>query len=187
MKTRFLLACAAALAACTADGDSAPGAAGDAAVFRTTAAIEEVMRYMIDPAADSIWNAVVTEVTAAGTTERAPASDEEWEALRGHAVTLVESTNLLLMEGRPVAVPGSRSEMPGVDLEPEQIEALLAADRDTWGAFVGGLHATGMNVLAAIDAKDVEGLLVAGDELDLACENCHVRYWYPSLVTDSAR
>jgi hypothetical protein len=188
VKTSLLLACAAVLAAsCTADGDPSPGAEGSAAVFRTTAAIEEVMRYMIDPAADSIWNAVVTEVTSAGTTERAPSSDEEWAALRGHAITLIESTNLLLMEGRHVAAPGSRSDMPGVDLEPEQIEALLSADRDAWAAFVGGLQATGVNVLAAIDAKDVEGLLVTGDELDLACENCHVRYWYPSLATDNAR
>ena len=188
VKTYLVLGCAAVLAAsCTQAADAPPDAEEASADFRTTAAIEEVMRYMIDPAADSIWNAVVTEVTAAGTTERAPASDEEWEALRGHAITLIESTNLLLMQGRRVAVPGSRSDMPGVDLEPEQIEALLAADRDAWAAFVGGLHTTGVNVLAAIDARDVEGLLVTGDELDLACENCHVRYWYPSLATDSAR
>jgi hypothetical protein len=179
---RALLTGVALLAgSCAPDAGSAPGA-GEAAQFQLTASIEEIMRYLVDPAADSIWNAVVTEVTAAGVREHAPETDEEWETLRGHAVTLVEATNLLLMEGRRVAAPGSRSEMPGVDLEPEQIEALLAADRAAWTAFVGGLHATGTTVLAAIDAKSVEGLLVAGDELDLACENCHVRYWYPSLA-----
>ncbi len=171
---------------CAPEREPEPGVSE--AQFRLTASIEEVMRYLVDPAADSIWNAVVTEVTAAGVNEHAPTTDEEWEALRGHAITLVEATNLLLMEGRRVAAPGSRSEMPGVDLEPEQIEALLAADRGAWNAFVGGLHATGTTVLAAIDAKNVDGLLVAGDELDLACENCHVRYWYPSLApADSTR
>ena len=44
-----------------------------------------------------------------------------------------------------------------------------------------GLQATGVRVLEAVNARDLDALLVAGDELDLACENCHVRYWYPSL------
>jgi hypothetical protein len=178
------LVCAAVVCSgCAPDAESAP----DASAFRLTASFEEIMRYMIDPAADSIWNAVVVEVTASGTTERVPTADEEWEALRGHAMTLVEATNLLLMDGRRVAAPGSRSEMPGVDLEPEQIEALLAEDRAAWAGFVGGLQATGMEVLSAVNAKDPDALLVAGDALDLACENCHLRYWYPSLVADSAR
>jgi len=166
--------------------DSAPGSVA-ASVFHPTAAIEEVMRYVIDPAADSIWNAVVVEVTAEGTRERVPSTDEEWAALRGHALTLIEGTNLLLMENRRVAAAGSRSEMPGVDLEPEQIEALLAADRSAWNAFVGGLYETGLTVLAAVDAKDPDALLVSGDALDLACENCHTTYWYPSLAADSAQ
>ena len=101
--------------------------------------------------------------------------------MRGHAVTLTESTNLLLIDDRPVAEEGSRSEMPGVDLEPEEIEALLTQDRVAWTTFVLGLQATGVRVLEAIEARDLDALLVAGDELDLACENCHVRYWYPSL------
>ena len=102
--------------------------------------------------------------------------------LRRHAVTLVESTNLLLMEGRRVAAPGSRSEMPGVDLDPEEIEALLAEDRATWTTLVGNLHTSGVDVLTAIDTQDVAALLEAGDRLDLACEQCHVRYWYPALA-----
>ena len=149
------------------------------------------MRYIVDPAADSIWEAVVVEVTAEGTISKAPETDEDWLALRGHALTLAEATNLLLMEGRPVAAPGSRSEMPGVDLEPEQIEALRAANPGAWAAMVGGLRESTRVVLDAIERRDVDALLVAGDGLDLACENCHVVYWYPTLAngasTDSAR
>ena len=187
MRARHLLGCVVLLsAACAPDGDSAASSA-PASVFHPTAAIEEVMRYIIDPAADSIWNAVVVEVTPQGTHERVPSTDLEWAALRGHAMTLIEGTNLLLMDGRRVAAPGSRSEMPGVDLEPEQIEALLAEDRLAWNAFVSGLYETGLTVLAAVDAKDTEALLVSGDALDLACENCHTRYWSPSLAADSAQ
>lgn len=171
-------------AACDATPRAADAPRGEP--YRTTATIEEVMRHIVDPAADAIWESVVTEVTRDGVVEHLPVTDEDWALLRGHALTLVESTNLLLMPGRPVAAPGSRSEMPGVDLEPEEIEALLAADRVAWDAFVGGLHASGLEVLAAVDRRSVDGLLVAGDGLDLACENCHLRYWYPSLAEKDA-
>jgi hypothetical protein len=179
-------------AACGFEAEpAAESSAGGGVDFQSTAPIEEVMRYMIDPAADSIWEAVVVDVTAAGTDSRAPTTDEDWLALRRHAVIIAEATNLLLMEGRPVAAPGARSEWPGVDLEPEEIEALLAADRGAWVAFVGGLRESARVVLDAVDRRDVDALLVAGDGLDLACENCHVVYWYPSIANsgsaDSAR
>jgi hypothetical protein len=174
-------------------GGEPPGEAlaeetGDA--YRVTATIEEVMRHLVDPAADAIWESVVTEVSAAGVVEHVPETDADWEILRGHALTLLEATNLLLMPGRRVASPDSRSELPGVDLEPEQIEALLAEDRTAWTAFVAGLHESGRTVLGAVERRDVEALLEAGDGLDLACENCHLRYWYPSLdagAIDSTR
>ena len=182
------VAWAAAAALAVACGEPpVPGEVRDAEPYTPTATIEDIMRYMVDPAADAVWESVVTDVTADGVVEHVPETEEEWEALRGHAITLVESTNLLLMP-RPVAAPGSRSEMPGVDLEPGEIEALLVANRAAWNAFVTALHGSGLEVLAAVEARDADALLVAGDGLDLACENCHLRYWYPSLAeTDTAR
>ena len=150
--------------------------------YAATATIEEIMRHMIDPAADAIWESVVTDVTVEGVIEHVPVTDDDWATLHGHAINLVEATNLLLVPGRRVAAPASRSEMPGVDLEPEEIEALLAADPAAWSQFVVGLRASGLTVLEAVGRRDVDALLVAGDGLDLACENCHLRYWYPSLA-----
>ena len=141
------------------------------------------MQSMVDPAADAIWDAVVTEATADGVVTTVPETNEEWMALRRHAVTLVESTNLLLMEGRRIARVGSRSEMPGVDLEPAEIEALLVEDRATWVRVVGNLHESGVEVLNAVDARDADALFAAGDRLDLACESCHARYWYPGFAS----
>ena len=157
-------------------------------VFQLTASMEEIMRYMIDPSADAVWDAVVTVVTAEGVVTTEPQTSDDWLMLRRHAVTLIEATDLLLLQGRRVAAEGSRSELPGVDLEPEQIEALLAEDLDSWVGFVAMLHESGLGVLEAIDNADVDALLVAGDLLDVACEVCHVRYWYPPLASqDSAR
>jgi hypothetical protein len=186
LRSLLLLGSAVAATACGFEAAPAAESGSEAPGLEPIAPIEEVMRYMIDPAADSIWEAVVVDVTTAGTTSREPVTDEEWLRLRAHAVIIAEATNLLLMEGRPVAAPGSRSDWPGVDLEPEQIEALLATNPGAWSAFVGGLRESARVVLDAIDRKDVDALLVAGDGLDLACENCHIVYWYPSLADTSA-
>ena len=37
-----------------------------------------------------------------------------------------------------------------------------------------------MDAFKAIEAKDTEGLLNAGDGIDNACEKCHLQYWYPN-------
>ena len=150
-----------------------------APTFRATATVEDVMVSIIDPAADAVWDAVVTVVNADGIATTQPETSEDWSALRRHAITLVEATNLLLVDGRRVAGAGSRSELPGIDLEPAEIESLLAEDHETWARLVGQLHGAGVGVLNAVDAADVDALLVAGDRLDLACENCHARFWYP--------
>jgi len=184
---RGSVAAALVLVAGACGGEPPPAAGGGdtgGEPYHITATIEEVMRYLVDPASDAIWESVVTDVTAAGVVEHVPETDEDWATLRGHGLVLAEATNLLLMPDRPVASADSRSEMPGVDLEPEQIEALLAQDRDAWDAFVGGLHTSVVAVLDAVERRDVDALLTAGDGLDLACENCHVRYWYPSLESD---
>src|SRR5215831_765456 len=84
--------------------------------------IEEIMEAIVMPAAQAIWDAVAVDVTEKGTIEKKPQTDEDWEKLRWQAVTLVESTNLLIVPGRRAAHPGAKSENPGAELEPEQIQ-----------------------------------------------------------------
>ena len=109
-----------------------------------------------------------------------PETDGDWTRLRREAVLLAESANLLLVEGRRVAAPESRSELPGIDLHPDAIEELLADDWRIHGRRLRtDLGDTSAVVLAAVDARDVDALLAAGAELDLACERCHAVYWYP--------
>ena len=38
----------------------------------------------------------------------------------------------------------------------------------------------GFDPLDFIDKKDVNGLIEAGARMDEACENCHLKYWYPN-------
>jgi cytochrome c556 len=86
---------------------------------------------------------------------------------------------LLVIDGRRV----SRSYLPGStdgDLDSTAIEAKIAANRAAFVAFAHGVHAAGMRVLDAIDARDADALFDRGSELDQACENCHLTFWFPN-------
>jgi len=164
-------------AAKEASAPAAP-AAPSAGQFAPVATVQDIMLSMVDPKADNIWNSVATIVTLEGTEERRPRTDEDWTNLHHDAITLVEATNLLLME-RQVAKPGVKSENPGIELEPDQIAERIAQDRSTWNQHVRDLHDQGMVMLKAIEAHDVDTLFDQGGNLDAVCEGCHRQYWYP--------
>jgi hypothetical protein len=156
-----------------------PAAASPDAAFRPTATVQDLMDSMVDPNADVLWESVATIVNAKGIDERQPRTDEEWAAVRRAAITLLEATNLLLID-RPIAKAGVKSENPGIELGPEEIDAIRKKDPDAWIKYAHGLHDTVMPALKAIEAKDAMGLQNAGADIDVACENCHMHYWYPN-------
>src|SRR6185369_16719063 len=169
------------LGACSQQAQQAPQAAPQAqAEYRTTATVKDIMDSMVDPGSDYIWDAVETVVSAKGVEEKAPHTDEEWKEVRRHAIMLLEATNLLQIPGRHVAKAGEKADDPKVELAPDQIEAKIAMDRSKWIGFAHGLHDATMEAFKAIEAKDSEGLLNAGDGIDNACEKCHLEYWYPN-------
>src|SRR5438046_7379881 len=100
-----------------------------ASPLRPTATIKDLMDSMVDPSADVLWESVATIVSAAGVEERQPRTDEEWKNVHRRAIELVEATNLLIMPGRHVAQAGVKSENPGIELGPEEIQKLIDDDR----------------------------------------------------------
>ena len=163
---------------CTAPEPAAPPA--PATDYRPTATIKEIMDSMVDPAADVIWESVATYVSAAGIEEKAPKNDEEWAVVRRNAIILMESSNLLAIPGRHVAKPGEKAEDAAVELSPEEIDKLIQEDPASWTRLAHGLQEAVAPVLAAIDKKSAEEVLYSGDKIDIACENCHLKYWYPN-------
>lgn len=135
----------------------------------------------VDASADAIWEATGTVTTAAGRVDRRPRNDAEWEALRRHAVILLESTNLLVIPDRRIAATPFPSDGPGV-FSSAQIQQQVDGDRDAFNGFALGLRAVAQQQLAAIDARDVDQLLKLGDAMDTACEACHKANWYPNEV-----
>ena len=124
--------------------------------YMPTATIKDLMLSVIDPSADIVWLSVTTVVDEKGLVETMPKSDEEWTKVRHGAVTLMEAANLLMIPGRRVARPGEKSETPGVELEPEEMDALIAKDRAAWNARANAPPRRRGRSDPAIDAKDGE-------------------------------
>ena len=150
--------------------------------YMPTATIKDLMLSVIDGAADVVWLSVTTVVDEKGMLETKPITDEDWVKVRHGAVTLMEAANLLMIPGRRVARPGEKSETPGVELEPEEMDALIAKDRAAWNARAKALHDVVEQVVQAIDKKDAEKVFELGEQIELACEGCHKQYWYPNEV-----
>ena len=149
------------------------------AEYRPTGTIKDIMDSIVDPSADVIWESVAEILTAAGTEERRPHTDDEWKTVRRAAIRILEATNLVQMPGREVARSGEKAEHPGIELPPEEIARLIAGDRSRFISLAHGLHDAAREALTAIDAHDGQSLFTAGEHLDRACESCHLVYWYP--------
>lgn len=149
-------------------------------LFKPTASIQEIMVSIIDPNADDVWNSVASISTAAGTEDKQPHTDEEWATVRRHAVTLLEATNLLLIEGRRVAPEGASTSSVKAELSPDEIQKNIAAKRADFVQHAHELHDAAQQAVAAIDAKNAEELVRVGGKIDQVCEECHKQFWYPN-------
>src|SRR5438034_1246550 len=137
------------------------------------ATIKDIMDSIVDPSAEFLFESVAEIADEQGIREKAPQTDEEWKEVRLRAIALVEAPNLLTMEGRAVAKPGEKSQNPQVELQPEQIQALLDADRGGFADRAKVLQDAAVLALNAADAKNKDALFSACEQLDKACENCH--------------
>jgi len=140
--------------------------------FFTKTSIRELMDAEVDPAADALWESVAI----INGEEKRPRTAEEWQAVRRSALTLIEATNLIVMDGRRIAPAGAHY---ADEADPQALQARLDANRASFVGMAQALRAVGLKTLDAIDAQDANRLFELGGELDEACEACHVAYWYP--------
>ena len=149
-------------------------------LLQSPSTIKDIMDSMVDPSAEYIFDSVAQIADQRGITEKAPHTNEEWKEVRRRAVQLLEAPNLLIMRGRRVARPRERAENPQVELQPEEIQKLIDADHPAFSVRALKLQDAAYSALQAIDAKDSKALFAAAGQLDKACENCHLHYWYPN-------
>ena len=158
-----------------------PAPAPTASPLKLTAGIQDIMKDLIEPAADFLWESVSTTETAAGVEEKQPRTDEEWAEVRKHAIIIAESANLILLPGRHVAREGKVLDDHGTpgNLTAAEAEQAIAADRATYEGFGRALHDVGVAFLKAAEQRNPQGILDAGESMDEVCEGCHLKFWYP--------
>ena len=115
--------------------------------------VKDVMRHIVNPAAELYWKAAGEETSETGTVKRVPtaADDARWNATLDAGMVLQESGNLLLMDGRRI-------------------------DDDQWARRARQLVNAGVLAVAAAKARDEKLTFDAGSALYDACYACHAKY-----------
>jgi hypothetical protein len=80
-----------------------------------------------------------------------PKNQHEWSLLRGQALMLAESGNLIMMAGR-------------------------ARDQENWIKYSKTMIDLGTTAFKAAQAKDLDGIRALNDPLNDVCVNCHLQY-----------
>ncbi len=151
----------------TTPGDRSPQAA----------TIQELMDTRIDPSADVLWDSVAFIASTTGEEDRRPRTPAEWNAVHQSALALIDAVDSLSARGRRVA---SIEKEPGPgELRVSEIQRRIDANPSAFASHARALRSAAQKALAAIDARDANGLLNAGGLIDAACEACHTVYWYP--------
>ena len=160
--------------------NSTPAGGGASALWgdmKPIVSVKELMRDMIDPAADNIFGSVSTIIGPKGRIATVPTTDEDWDRIRFGAVTLLEGVYLLKVK-RPMTPSGE--ENAAGELPPKEIFAKVEKDPVLWEAKIEAIRNVGLEVIDIVKHKRTDELWDAGDNLERACETCHELYWYPN-------
>jgi len=119
--------------------------------FDPEMSVHELMEWILNPAAEVIWDSAGTIITAEGHEELAPTTDAGWHDVERAAATLSEAGNLLMLPGR--------------------------AAGDDWIGYAQALVGAGRLAREAAGAQDADALFDAGGHLYQVCRGCHDQYW----------
>ena len=114
--------------------------------------VHDLMAYVLDPAAEAIWDSAGFVITEEGETNLAPTNQEGWDKVKHGAKVISESSYLLSMPER-------------------------AVDQVQWVALSMALKGMGEKAFKAAENEDSEALFEIGAELYQLCVACHQIYW----------
>jgi hypothetical protein len=115
------------------------------------ASVKQLMIGIVTPAAYAVFDSVSTIVDAKGVQENQPKTEEEWARVEANAVALIESANMLLIGNR-------------------------AVDQGDWVKMAKAMADAGQTAQKAAAAKSPDGILEAGEAINMSCDNCHQKY-----------
>src|ERR1700709_2284477 len=126
---------------------------------QTLLSVKDVMRHIVNPAAETYWAHSGEVDDEKGANDRVPTAQAEWNINIDTAAQIAESGNLLMMDGRARDPNGP------------------------WMKYAQALNAAGIAGMAAATAHDHDKTNDAGSAMYDACFQCHGRYI--PLPTDS--
>lgn len=115
--------------------------AQEPAPFQPVGSVSQLMIDIIYPSSDALFYIERTP----------PKTDHDWSVIRGNALALAESGNLLLM--------GSR-----------------ARDKDRWVKDAKLMIDAGSAAYKAAQKKDMQAILDLNEQLTKSCTSCHMHY-----------
>jgi hypothetical protein len=187
------IACLGVFTACSSPKSAPPSSAAAAVpIMKPVVSVKELMRFDIDPVADNVFDAVTWDISRKGIIATEPKTDEDWEKVKTGAVSLAENIYLLKVK-RAWAPKGDVNNSTGPnppELSPEQIQAKYDKDPVLWDAKIEALRNAALEVMELADKRDTKALFEASADIDMACEGCHLEYWYPGdrkAVEEDAR
>ena len=121
------------------------------APFTLSANVQQSMLWILEPAADVIWDSAGFVIDESGETDLSPTTEEAWNQVLYAAATLSESGNLLMLPGR--------------------------SSGDDWNEYARGLVEAGKRARDAAEARDADALFDAGGQVYQVCRACHDQYW----------
>ena len=111
-----------------------------------------IMARMVDPAANFIWRSVSITVTTEGIEETVPQNEHEWNEVRKAADRLAEGGRLLKTDPR-------------------------RKDDSEWLKWSQAIIDSATLTREAVQSKNPDGILEAGDAIYNTCVGCHGGYW----------
>ncbi|MEO8096996.1 MAG: hypothetical protein ABI811_04800 [Acidobacteriota bacterium] len=137
------------LAGCATTPPAAAPVAEAAPVFKPVVNINDVMVSVVDHNSHALWNVADAK--------KAPKNDADWHVLEHASVTLAAA-------GSMISIGGS-----GPD------DAKWAKDPE-WLKLAQDMTNAALKAKLAVDNKNKEALLMAGDDLVKTCETCHAKF-----------
>jgi hypothetical protein len=119
---------------------------------RVLLSVKDVMRHIVNPAAETYWAHSGEVDDAKGANDRIPTSQADWNINIDTAAQIAEAGNLLMMDGRARDPNGP------------------------WMKYAMALNAAGIAGMAAATAHDHDKTNDAGSAMYDACFQCHGRY-----------
>lgn len=163
-----LAACSPKEEVSTPTGPAQPGmGAATIADFKSALPVKEIMGHMVDYNAFGVWNRQGWLINAEGVHEQFPTTDAEWLNAESAAISLAETSNVLLLPGRP-----QDEDRRWVDYAHALYDAAMDAQAKAEAA--GELMKAGKTGDEYTKAK--EAFFEAGSEIYEACLQCHNHY-----------